>query len=442
MRSILLALLVTLTATAAFAGVTEEEKIFPFTYKKVELDNGFRAYLIEAKGSGQFAYITIVRTGSRDEWEPGHSGYAHLIEHLLFKGTEKYPDYDAVLTSIGASHNAGTSSDVTSYYVVGAGDTLETVFKLESDRFQNLDYSEALFKTETGALLGEYYQSRSNPFSILYETLKDTAFDNHTYKHTTIGLEADVIAMPTQYEYCLSFYSRYYRPENCVLLVAGDFDVEIAEEWVRKYYSDWAPGYIQPEITAEEPQTEARVREVTFKGQTLPLLNVAYKAPAWSATDKTAVATQILGTIAFGPTSEIYKRLVVKEQKVQNLNASFGLLRDPYLLTIGTMVKNPADVDEVRKAIEETAAKFRDELCDAKVLEDTKRNMKYGFLMGLETPLGIIYSLSGIVVNTGGIESVEDYYKTIMSITPEDVREAARLYFVDAAKTIIKLTSE
>lgn len=442
MRITLSVLLVLTLSAAVFSAGTVEEKMFPYQYKKISLENGFNAYLIKVTGSSQIAYITYVRTGSRDEWEPGHSGYAHLVEHLMFKGTVRYPDYDAALTAIGGSNNAFTSSDMTAYYVIAAGNELEGVIDLESDRFKNLDYTEAVFKTETGAVIGEFYQSRSNPFSMLYENLKNTAFDVHTYKHTTIGFEADVNNMPTQFEYCKSFYQRYYRPENCVLLIAGDVDFESAEKAVRKHYSDWESGFVPPKIQPEPPQKAPRSADVSFKGKTLPLLSIGYKAPAWSATDKSAVAGQILGTIAFGSTSELYKRLVVEEQKVQSLSASFGLLRDPYLLTINTMVKSPDLVADVQKAIEETAAKFREELCDAQRLEDTKRNMRYGFLMGLETPQGTIFSMLTFVVNSGGIEAVEDYYETVKSITPEDLREAARRFLVDEGKTVIKLTSE
>ncbi len=128
-------------------------KIFPFNFRKVELRNGFKAYLIKAGAPGQIAYVTVVRTGAREEWEPGKSGFAHFFEHIMFKGTKKYPDYDAITTKIGAARNASTSIDVTQYYLVAASDSLEQIIDLESDRFMNLEYPAADFRTEAGSIL-------------------------------------------------------------------------------------------------------------------------------------------------------------------------------------------------------------------------------------------------------------------------------------------------
>ena len=172
---------------------------------------------------------------------------------------------------------------------------------LESDRFMNLRYTEPVFRTEAGAILGEFSQGRANPRLYLYEKLMDTAFDVHTYKHLTIGFEKDVRAMPEGYSYSISFHNRYYRPENCVLLLAGDFNVNRAEQLIRKYYSAWKPGYVKPEIKPEPPQTAPKEATVEFPGRTLPTLAVAYKGPAWSATDRLAVALEVLGMVAFGP---------------------------------------------------------------------------------------------------------------------------------------------
>jgi zinc protease len=187
MKSLLTLMWMALCLTAANAA-----SVFTFPFDRVELENGFRAYLIQVPGSGQIAYVTAVRTGSREEWEPGRSGYAHFFEHMMFRGTRKYPDFSGVLTRLGADHNAFTSSDMTVYYEVASASSLEQLMDLESDRFMNLDYAEPDFRTEAGAVLGEYNQGRANPFSFLNEALRNTAFDRHTYKHTTIGFEADV----------------------------------------------------------------------------------------------------------------------------------------------------------------------------------------------------------------------------------------------------------
>jgi len=420
-------------------GLAQTAGIFPFDYKLVRLDNGFKAYLIKTNAPGQISFVTVARVGSRDEWEPGKTGFAHFFEHVMFRGTEKYPDYDAMVARTGAAYNAGTGADRTSYYLVAAANSLEQMMDLESDRIRNLKYSETDFRTEAGAVLGEFNQGRANPFEYLTEKLRDTAFDAHTYKHLTIGFEKDVRAMPEGYQYSLSFHERYYRPENCVLLLAGDFDTNHAEQLIAKYYSPWKTGYVAPKINPEPAQTAARETTVEFPGRTLPILTVAYKGPAWSAIDKLAVATEVLGLVAFGPNSDIYRKLIIKDQKVQSLESGFRLSRDPNLLTITTMVTNTGDLQLIKDEIQKTVARFRAKPVDARLLADTKSAMRYGFLMGLETPQGTNFALRELVGLTGGIEPVEDYYRTLMAITADDVKAAANKFLVETGRTIVTL---
>jgi zinc protease len=418
---------------------SENKRIFPFEYKRVQLENGFRAYFIRAGAPGQIAYVTVVRTGARDEYEPGRSGYAHFFEHMMFRGTAKYPRYDEVTSRIGAMRNAFTSNDFTNYYLIASSDSLEQIIDLESDRFMNLAYSEAQFRTEAGAILGEFSQGRSNPYQYLAEKIADTAFDRHTYKHLTIGFEKDVRSMPEGFAYSLSFYHRYYRPENCVLLLTGDFDFGRAEQLVRKYYGPWKRGYLPPDIQSEPIQVAPRKATVSFPGRTLPILSVNYKGPAWSAKDRTAVAAEVLGLAAFGPNSEIYRKLVIQEQKVQTLSGDFELTRDPNLLSITTLVTDPRNLPVIESEIEHTVEQFRRDLCDEKLLRDTKSAMKYEFLMRLETAQGVCFALRPTVVFTGGIEAIEDYYRTLDLVTPEDVRAAAKRYLVENGRTTVTL---
>jgi zinc protease len=169
------------------------------------------------------------------------------------------------------------------------------------------------------------------------------------------------------------------------------------------------------------------------------MLSYNWKSPAWSPTDKMAVATEVLGRVAFGPNSEVYRRLVIQEQRLQGLGAGFGLDRDPSLVSLTAMVKDPADLPTIRGELDAAVARARDELVDAKVLADTKSAMKYGYLMRLETAQDVAFSLIAPVVNTGTLEAVDDYYRTLDSLTPEDIREAARTVLVDRALTRVTL---
>ena len=431
-----------LALVCASSAAAQDGGIFPFGYRLVELDNGFKAYLIKAGAPGQIAYVSMVRTGSRDEVEAGKSGFAHFFEHMMFRGTDKYPNYDLITSQMGASRNAFTSNDLTVYYLVASNEYLEQITDLESDRFRNLNYDEPGFRTEAGAILGEYMQGALSPGRWLDERVRDLAYDRHTYGHTTIGYEADVRAMPEGYDYSLSFYQRFYRPENVVLVLAGDFEYGEAEQLIRQHYSEWQGGYVAPNITPEPRQRRARSQTVRYPGRTLPVLSINYKAPAWSSTDKMAIATEILGEVAFGSNSDIYRKLVIEEQRVQYLGAGFGLARDPALLEIGTMVIDPDDVRSVEQEIQGAVNRAREELVDEDLLNDTKSAMKYGFLMGLETAQNVAFAMIPFAVNTGGVEALETYYDTLDAVTPEDVREAARRFLNEDARTVMTLVQK
>ena len=214
------------------------------------------------------------------------------------------------------------------------------------------------------------------------------------------------------------------------------------EELIRQYYSEWEPGYVAPNITPEPAHTAPRQRLIEFPGRTLPILTVNYMGPAWSATDKQAVATEVLGAVAFGSNSELYRKLVIDERKVQFLSGNFGLSRDPNLLSISAMVINPADVSYIEEEIARTIDVFQEELVDEKLFDDTKSSVKYGFLMGLETAQSVAFSMMTPVINTGGIEAIDEYYRTLGSVTREDVREAARTFLVENEKTVVTMVQE
>ncbi len=420
------------------------QSFFPYYYETYQLPNGLKAILIPMEGTELVAYYSIVRTGSRDEWEPGKSGFAHFFEHMMFRGTKKYPAdvYDKMVTEMGADANAYTTDDYTCYYMVTPGEYLEKVMDLESDRFQNLFYDEMAFKTEAGAVYGEYRKSRVSPWAVLYEALLNTAFDKHTYKHTTIGFEEDIKAMPEGYEYSKSFFQRYYRPENVVLLIVGNIDIEKTKALIQNYYGNWESGYVPPQITPEPEQTGERRQTVTYHGKTLPIIAVAYKGDAFDPANKMVAASYLLGNLAFGPTSELYKRLVIREQKVQFIEPDFGFNRDPKLLTIFAMVKRAEDISHVQAAIDSTVEQFKTQLVDPKQLEKEKKHTRYSFLMNLDTPAKVAGNLARLIALTADLNAVNVLYQTIAQLTPEDIRQAAQHYFVRDHRTIIILKGD
>ncbi|MGH9362099.1 MAG: M16 family metallopeptidase, partial [Thermoanaerobaculia bacterium] len=377
------------------------------------LDNGLKVIVVPMPADGLAAYWSIVRTGSRDEVEPGRTGFAHFYEHMMFLGTERFParTYNQMVTRMGADDNAFTTDDLTAYHLGIAAEDLETVMMLESDRFQNLSYDETAFKT-------------------------------HTYGHTTMGYEEDIKGMPNLFAYSRQFFDRCYRPENVVVLIAGDVEFEPTLALARKYYGAWKPGYHAPEVPAEPPQTGERRIQVKYEGRSLPIAWVAYKAPAFAPTDRGYVAAWLLGDLAFGETSELYKKLVLDEQVVEFVSAELNWNRDPGLFDVLSMVKDPAKVDYVVGEIDKTVARYQETPVDAARLADIKSRTKYGFLMGLDTPDAVAGGLSRLVALTGGIEVVDQMFGTLQQVTPADVQNAARELLRANRRTVAVLRGE
>ncbi|GAB4174402.1 MAG: pitrilysin family protein [Calditrichia bacterium] len=419
----------------------ESNPIFPFEYEKIVLKNGFTAYLIPLDNTEQIAYYSVVRTGSRDEWEKGHSGFAHFFEHMMFRGTKKDPGnaYDKIVTEMGADANAYTTDDYTCYHLVFPSQYLEKVVEIESDRFQNLSYPEPQFRTEAGAVYGEYRKGRVNPYWLIEEELYNLAFTKHTYKHTTIGFEEDIKNMPNMYDYSISFFKRYYRPENVILIMAGNINIPEAKKMIQSYYGNWEKGYVQPKIQPEPPQKEKLYKEISYPGKTKPIMAIAYKSDAFNTDNLSYAGAHLFADLAFGQTSELYKELVLKEQKVEFISPYFGLNRDPNLFVIFTKINEEKDIPYVKQRILETIEQFKQNPVDIERLNSIKNHNKYSFAMRLDTPDHIAGRLARFVALTGEIESVNKWYDLLDKVTPQDIVTGVNTYFSDKNQTIILL---
>jgi zinc protease len=451
----LLALLVGASAAPAVAGPADdapkaeqpapashdEGDIFPYPWQQKTLENGLKIIVIPTPTEGLVSYRSVVRTGARDEYEKGSTGFAHFFEHMMFRGTKKYPadKYGEIVTRIGADSNAYTSTDMTVYEFDIAKDDLETVVEIESDRFMNLAYEKEGFETEAGAVYGEYRKNRSSPGFVLYEAVRRAAFRKHTYAHTAMGFVEDIKAMPKKYDYSLTFFKRYYRPDNVVIVVAGDVEPEPTFALIEQYYGEWERGYVPPKIKAEPKQKKAKLVEVEYEGRTLPRVWVAYKGGAFAPEDKIWVASLVLAELAFGETSDIYRELRLEQQKVENLQAGGATSRDAELWSVIATIKDPADVDAVLARIEQTVARYRDKLPNADRLSAVKSHMRYDYLLGLDTPSAVAGDVARFVGTAGELERVEVLYDNLAAVTPEDVREAAQRWLVDAHRTTVIL---
>ena len=442
MRAVLVAAALALAAPAVAKPAAATTKAFPFPMEVHTLPNGLRVVFVPYDSPGLVAYYTLMRVGSRNEPEQGRSGYAHFFEHMMFRGTPTHSgeDYDQTVTRLGLDTNAFTDLDMTVYHLYGPSQALPTIIDYEADRFEHLDYNEEQFKTEAGAILGEYAKSASNPGQILEEKIAETAFTKHTYRHTVIGYLDDVKAMPSGFAYSREFFRRYYTPDNATVIIAGDFDKRQTLAHIEKAYAAWKGKLDPAKIPAEPPQTAPRSAHVDWKTPTLPRLWLGWHTPAASDVEATAVQT-VLDSYLFGPTSPLYQDLVLGRQLVDSMYVSWYRTRDPSLFGAVVRVKKAADLDTVDKAIIAEVAKLAAGKVDRARLDAVRSHLKYAAIGQLDTATHIAETLATTTAQTGDLEAMNKLYARIDRLRPADLSAFAKKWLTDANRTTVTLTT-
>ena len=401
---------------------------------------------------GIVAYYTLVRVGSRDEVEHGKSGYAHLFEHMMFRGTERYPaeEYERRMQSFGADDNAYTTEDFTLFTVTAPVGALDALVDLEADRFQHLSYTEAAFRTETGAVLGEYMKSASDPYLKMWESLSEMAFTRHTYGHTTLGYLDDIRAMPEQVAYSRQFFSRYYTPDDCTIIVVGDVDPARVSAVVREKYGAWRGHRHRNRVPVEPQPTGGARRDLGWDGVTPPRLFIGYRTPSYdggaASGDARAralrdtAALEVVHALAFHESSPLYQRLVVHDQTVLELGSSSGeLVRDPRLFVVNATLAPTASFDTVLDAIQAELSRLATGGASAERVAAVKSHLLHALATGLETPDDVADLVARYLAVAPEVASIDEYLDALDAVTPEDVARVAATFLVPGRRFVVTL---
>jgi zinc protease len=439
---LLMSLLVCLPLMAL--GQNTQRKLFPYAYHIDDLPNGLRLVTVPTDYPNLVALYIVVQAGSRNEVEAGKTGFAHFFEHMMFRGSENYTgdQREAIFKRAGAETNAYTSDDRTVYHATFSKDDLDEIMKMEADRFLRLKYALPEFRTEALAVKGEYDKNSATPIRQLFERLRETAFKKHTYSHTTMGFIKDIEDMPNQYDYSWEFFKRFYRPEYTTVVLVGDVTRQRALDLTTKYFGEWKRGGYVANIPAEPPQTAPRTGHVDWPSATLPMIAVAFRGPAYSDMQKDKVALDFVGQIAFGPNSELYQKLVLKEQKVDTFGPSFGNQADPELFTVLARVKDPKDVNYVRDQILATFKRFTTELIPQAKLDATRSRVRYSMAMAMNSSDAIAGTLAPFIALRRSPDTIDKLGALMETISAQDVRDIAAKYFRDENRTIVTLATK
>ena len=417
--------------------------ILPFKAAEKTLANGLKVIVVPTGFPNIVSLQIPMQTGSRNEVEPGKSGFAHFFEHMMFRGTKQYPTdvYNSIITKAGARQNAYTSDDLTNYHVTFAKEDLEKMLEIEADRFKNLSYSEEGFKTEARAVLGEYNKNSANPIRKILEVQRENAYTTHTYRHTTMGFIKDIEDMPNQFEYSKTFFSRWYRPEKATLIVAGDVEPERVFQLVEKYWGDWKRGTFTVDIPQETAHNGPVYAHVPWTSPTLPWVTVAFHGPsAFQTADQAAMDAMF--DLSFGETSDLYRRLVEQEQKVDQMFFFGGPSFDPTLFTVFARVKDQKDAVYVRDQILQAFAALRTQQLDAKRVADAKSNSRYAFVRSLDNTDAIAGTIAGAAHFERSYDTLNKYYRALDAVTPGQIQELAQKYFTDKNLVVTTLSQQ
>ena len=338
------------------------------------------------------------------------------------------------MTRSGAQQNAYTTDDYTNYHTTFPKEDLETILKIEADRFQNLAYAESAFKTEARAVLGEYNKNSANPIQKLFEVTRDKAFHVHTYKHTTMGFLKDIEDMPNQYAYSKTFFDRWYRPEYTTVIVAGDVKPEAVFPLVEKYWGGWKRGahaVTDPAGAAREgPGVRPRAladRHAAVGRRRLPrpgLLGDEEGPPGARHPLRPVVRADVRPLQEARREGAEGRRPPAERRHQRGPRARHGVVAR---LKKGT---DPVYVrDEILQHARGPARRARGR---AGASPRSKSNARYGLVRGLDNTETIAGLLARFVRLRRSYGTLNAYYRLVDALTPADLQAAARTYLTDA----------
>ena len=422
---------------------TNSNKVFSQNYVFKELDNGLRVLIVKTDYPDLVSVQIPVSVGSRDENEAGRTGFAHFFEHMMFKGSEKFPQdvYADLFKNAGVDNGAYTTNDYTNYHLDFSKDHLDKVLEIQADHFKNLKYTDAQFKTEALTVKGEYLKNNASPIRKLLAAVRKEAFDTHTYKHTTMGFFEDVEAMPEQLAYGEKFFKQFYKPEYVSVVIVGDVEPEATMAMVEKHWGNWQKGDFVNDIAQEPAQTAPRYVHEKFDGLPGHWLLVSYKGTDWKPKEKDRAALDLISELYFSNNSALYQELVVDKQLASQMFNYNPETKDAGLRHVFIKVNEEKDLATVRDAINRTYAQARTELVSTEKLDNLKSNLKYNFVNSLDSSESIASTLASYMHFSRDPETINHLYNSFDNISAEDIKRVANKYFIDDNRTTVTLSA-
>lgn len=410
----------------------------PVVIQTRTLSNGLRLVMAEDHHVPVVNLQVWYHVGSKDE-KTGHTGFAHLFEHLMFKGSAHVgtDEHSRIIEAMGGFDNAYTNDDVTVFWETFPSNYLDRVLWLEADRMGSLNVDQKNFTSEREVVKEERRLRVDNsPYGRAQEDLYAAAFTVHPYRHTTIGSMTDLDNATV--DEVRAFHDTYYRPNNATIVIVGDIDPAQATAWAEKYFSG-IPRSPQPipRVTIQEPpQTAERTVTKSYPGVPLPAAIEAYKMPAHFSPDSYPLdlASNIL---AGGESSLLYQSLVYK-QRIAAQTIGFGnFTEDPNLFWVIAIMSPGHTAEEGEKALDTVLGDIKAQPVSSEVLEKAKNQQISSAILGRETDQERADALGEAAVIGKNPNLINSDLVKYEAVTAAAIQQVADKYFINSHETVL-----
>lgn len=398
-------------------------------FEEYTLDNGLHVILHQDNSTPIVTVNIMYHVGSKND-SPDRTGFAHFFEHLMFEGSENIGrgEFSEIVERAGGSLNAWTSFDITNYFVLLPSNQLELGLWLESERLLHPRVDSIGIATQKNVVTEEMKQTRDNrPYGrILIETVS-RAFNKHPYQWDVIGKDEHIRAAE-DHEF-VDYHDMFYKPNNAVLVVTGDIEVDETKDLVEMYFGNIPKGtqeIYRPNV--KEPELTSEIRDTVYDNIQLPGIIYAYHMPARGADDFYAV--DMLGTaLSGGQSSRMYRSLVDEQQLALQVQAIPLGLEDPGLFIVFALPNMGVDLKDLEEAIDKEIAKVTEELISEREMQKLYNQYESRLLGGNTTMAGRASTLADYYTIFGDANRINTEIDNYMAVDREDLLEAARKYF-------------
>ncbi len=414
----------------------EERSAARIPIQQYTLKNGLRVVLSEDHSAPTYSICVTYDAGSRDE-KPGHTGFAHLFEHMMFQGSENVGkgEHFILIENNGGGVNGTTNTDRTNYFETLPANQLDLGLFLEADRMKSLAVTQANLDNQRNAVQEERRLRMDNqPYGKTSEAISDTAYDNFGYKHSTIGSMADLNA--ASLDELKDFFRIYYAPNNAVLALVGDFKKDEALAKVKKYFEGILsqPAPARPDFT--EPLQGAERRKSIEDGfAQVPRIDIVYKIPSYNSPDYMPLNV-LMSVLGSGQSSRLYQDLVKDKQLAANVFANAAARRATGLASVVALVRPGVKMEDVEKSVYEQVAKVQNEPVADWELHKIRLKYRHDHAAQLSSTLSRAVQLAYYTVAWNDPEVLNSEEARLDAVTKEDLLRVAKTYLTATNRSV------